>query len=301
MLAPTPAIALVKQASHGRAPYSAGLLPFLLCLLAIIFCASLEAHAQESVGIVTRVQNQAEIVSSSGTTSARVGTVVHLQDELRTGSGARLQITFRDNTTLTLSENANVVIDRYVFDPERRTGEVALNATRGAVRFATGRLQGMTDKTITVSTPVAQLGVRGSELWAGPLQRLFGALLLKGVVVVSNQGGTVTLTIPGWGTDIISFTQQPGNPSKWSPAKMRQALDSTEFETGSEQEEQEEQQQERRDQRQRRGEESTPDTNQQYTVNSSPGSLLAVLGLQGLFAVIVTTRANRNEIRPISP
>jgi hypothetical protein len=57
-------------------------------------------------------------------------------------------VTFRDNTTLTLGEKAIVVIDRYVFDPEQDSGEAALEATKGAIRFATGRLKGLTNRTI---------------------------------------------------------------------------------------------------------------------------------------------------------
>jgi hypothetical protein len=35
-----------------------------------------------------------------------VGTLVHMNDELRTGPKSRLEVTFRDKTTLTLGENA---------------------------------------------------------------------------------------------------------------------------------------------------------------------------------------------------
>jgi hypothetical protein len=41
----------------------------------------------------------------------------------RTGSDARLQVTFRDNSVLTLGEKANVIVDRNVFDPEKSKGE----------------------------------------------------------------------------------------------------------------------------------------------------------------------------------
>jgi hypothetical protein len=40
-----------------------------------------------------------------------------MNDELRTGANARLQITVRNKTVLTLGKNARVVIDRYVFNP----------------------------------------------------------------------------------------------------------------------------------------------------------------------------------------
>src|SRR6185312_15271332 len=50
--------------------------------------------------------------------SLPVGAPVHLKDELRTGANARLQVTFLNETQLTLGEHASVVIDRYVYDPD---------------------------------------------------------------------------------------------------------------------------------------------------------------------------------------
>jgi hypothetical protein len=97
-----------------------------------------------------------------------------MNDRLRTGSDSRLQVTFRDNSVLTLGEKANVVVDRYVFDPEKSKGEILLKATQGAFRFAGGRLKQMSDRKITVNTPVAALAVRGTEFWGGPIDRQYG-------------------------------------------------------------------------------------------------------------------------------
>ena len=154
--------------------------------------------AAESVGAVTRVQNQAQI----GATTAVVGSPVHMNDRLRTGTNARLEVTFNDSSVLTLGENANVAVDRYVYNPAKSTGELALNATRGAFRFAGGSIEKLQKKTVTVSTPVAAMAVRGTDFWAGPIDGKYGVLLLKGNVRVSNRAGAVTISRPGWGTDM---------------------------------------------------------------------------------------------------
>jgi hypothetical protein len=172
----------------------------LVHILAITLLSVLPSSvgAAEPVGTVTRVQNQAQI----GNATAVAGTPVHMNDRLRTGANARLQITFRDKSVLTLGENANVVVDRFVYNPAKSTGEVALNASRGAMRFVGGSIEQLQTKKITVSTPVAALAVRGTDFWAGPIDGQYGVLLLKGNVRVSNRAGAVTLSRPGWGTDI---------------------------------------------------------------------------------------------------
>ena len=156
---------------------------------AILLCSGVGFHvpasAASAVGTVSRVQNQAQV----GGGNASVGTAVHMGDVLLTGTNARLEVTFVDNTRLTLGENARVVIDRYVYNPERSVGEMALKSTRGALRFATGKINQMDQKNVTVSTPAAALAVRGTEFWIGPINGQYGALLLKGKVRVSGRNG----------------------------------------------------------------------------------------------------------------
>ena len=93
------------------------------------------------MGAISEVEGEAEIVSSGQSTGAVDGATVHLNDELKTGADGHLQVTFRDDTVLTLGEDARVVIDRYVFDPDQGLGDVLLTTTQGAFRFATGRLK----------------------------------------------------------------------------------------------------------------------------------------------------------------
>ena len=160
--------------------------PFLMRFLAIllfVFCTPLGARAEPAVGSVSKVANPAQI----GAATAVVGAPVHMGDRLRTGANARLQVTFNDNSSLTLGENANVVIDRFAYDPNKSSANVVLNATQGALRFAGGKIEQMQKKNIVVNTPSAALAVRGTHFWAGPIHGKYGVLLLKGNVRVSKR------------------------------------------------------------------------------------------------------------------
>lgn len=83
----------------------------------------------------------------------------------------------------------------------------------------------LSDKKIAISTPVADIGVRGTEFWGGPLVAKYGVLLLNGEVTVSNQAGSVTLSQPGQGTDIPSPLDPPGAPSVWPAEKVARAIE----------------------------------------------------------------------------
>ncbi len=171
-----------------------------LCFL-ILFCLSSTSYVEAAAGVVgkvTKVHKQAQV----GGGTATVGKTVQMKDRLRTGAGARLQVTFVDGTVLTLGENAVVVVDRYVYDPAKSSGKMALSSTQGAFRFATGKLNQMKDKDVRVTTPHGALAVRGTEFWSGPIDGHYGTYLVKGKIDVPhpNRAGAVTLS-PGQGVD----------------------------------------------------------------------------------------------------
>lgn len=200
-----------------------------LRLFAVLFLIGLPLAAQAAddpadVGVVDKVENEAKIVTGDTTTTAIIGAKVHMKDELRTGPEGRLKVTFRDDTVLTLGEQASVVIDRYVYDPDKSVGEAVLQATKGAFLFVSGRIKGLKQHKIVVSTPVANIGVRGTQFWGGPIEGKYGVLLLGGEVVVSNQAGSVTLSKIGQGTDIPSPLDPPGQVKAWAAGKIARAV-----------------------------------------------------------------------------
>ncbi len=176
-----------------------GLLRTVFCFVGIVglvSAAMIETASAAPVGKVSKVQKQAQVGSRTATT----GTSVHMNDRLRTGPGARMQVTFIDGTQLTLGENATVVIDNYVFNPSKGAGKMALSSTQGAFRFATGRLNQMKDRDVKVNTPQGALAVRGTDFWSGPIDGHYGTYVVKGKVGVRSRGRSATLS-RGQGVD----------------------------------------------------------------------------------------------------
>jgi hypothetical protein len=195
-------------------------LPALLLPLAAL--AADEDLSQ--VGVVNKVENEASIAVASAARPAVVGMAVHMKDELRTGADGRMLVSFTDGTALTLGENASVVVDGFVYDPDKGVGRTVLQTSRGAFRFVTGRIGELKEKSITVSTAFADIAVRGTEFWGGPIDAKYGVLLLEGEVTVSNQAGRVTLSKPGEGTNIASPVDPPGAPAIWPQSKVARAI-----------------------------------------------------------------------------
>jgi hypothetical protein len=138
-------------------------------------------------------------------------------------------VTFTDNTRLTLGETARLTLGVYVFNPTagRRTIRFALV---GAVRFLSGKLSKSVISRISLKTPVANIGVRGTEFFAGPIDdQALGVLLIEGAVSVSNAAGQRILTRPGQGTNIAAPGAAPGPVRIWPKAKVDRALAAVSF------------------------------------------------------------------------
>jgi len=200
----------------------------VICLL-VLPAPPLGAQDRPGVGVVTRVQASAHVISGGREKKADAGTRIRLNDELRTGSGARLQLTLADDTVLTLGAGARLVIDRFVYNPDRANSALSVTAAQGAFRFVSGQIGKAAGADLRVTTPVATIGVRGTDFWGGPIDSAYGVLLLDGAVEVTNPGGTVVLDSPGRGTAIASPTATPGDPVAWPQAKVDRAVASIAF------------------------------------------------------------------------
>ena len=204
-----------------------GKLAIAIAVVVVFVLIEASYAAERTVGMATNVVSPAEVQNAP----AAVGTLAHMNDELRTGAKARLQVSFRDSTELTLGENARVVVDRFVFDPDAGTGEALIKTGVGAFRLATGKISEMQNKKISVSTPYATIGIRGTDLWWGPIDGHFGVLLLtQSKVEVRNDAGSVLIDHAGYGTDIDPLkggNGAPSRPYKWDASKVARALSQT--------------------------------------------------------------------------
>jgi hypothetical protein len=116
------------------------------------------ASAAQAIGNVTSVKPQAEGVHGGSTRTLSTGVDVHASETIRTGEAGVAGLRFRDNSNLAVGPKSVVRLDKFVYDPNRSTGSVAVEATRGSFRFVTGS-QNRGD--VKIKTPYGTLGIRG--------------------------------------------------------------------------------------------------------------------------------------------
>lgn len=184
------------------------------------------ANDADSVGNVVKARNEvsAKLSAAAPSRPLAVGNPVFQNEVVATGQQARAELRLSDDTSLVLGENAEVRLDEFVYD---KTGSASINLVTGALRFVSSA-NGHPGK-LTIKTAVATIGVRGTDFWVGPIDGVFGVLLLTGNVEVSNASGTVTLDTPRTGTLITGADVAPGDAVPWPDDRRVRALSKTDF------------------------------------------------------------------------
>ncbi len=135
-----------------------------MVVTAFLICAGGSVLAQPAqVGVNAAIRNsvQMKTAADAALRPARLREDVHIGDAVASGADSSLQVLLLDRSVFTVGANASVTIDRFVYDPDRGTGDIAASVAKGAFRFMSGRLQAGAGSQ-AIKTPVATIGVRGT-------------------------------------------------------------------------------------------------------------------------------------------
>lgn len=127
------------------------------CLLPLLGAEAVAATA----GVTAAVnQNAKSIPPGGGVRTVVLGANVVQDERIETDGAGLVQILLADGTTFTVGPNSSLVIDRFVYDPDANTAQVAASLSRGVFRFIGGRTS-KTEGGVTLNTPVGTVGIRG--------------------------------------------------------------------------------------------------------------------------------------------
>ena len=138
----------------------AGLPVFLL----VLGCSALAfAAGPEAIGTVKYVEGGAAIRQGGQSIDAAVGSPVHLNDNLATDAEGSIGITIKDGTLLSLGPDSEMEIDELVYDPARKNVGLNVNVAHGTFLYFSGRIAKVNPQAVTVKTPNAVIGIRGTR------------------------------------------------------------------------------------------------------------------------------------------
>lgn len=188
-------------------------LSILLCL----FCTSLA-----EVGNVTAQTRAAQITRKGDKILTEVDTPVEMRDLIQTLKG-RADIKFVDDTKVSVTEYSKLIIDEFVYNPEKKTGKLSLKAALGTIRYSSGKIAKNSRKNVKIKSPTASVSVRGTDFTMNVQEDGASSFILLpstdeagksyvGSIDVSTLGGTVTLNQAYEATTVTTAIAPPTPP-----------------------------------------------------------------------------------------
>lgn len=164
--------------------------------LALVAASGAPALAQNSqVGTAAAVNPRA--TGQGGARVLELGSSIIHRERIQTSDTGSVQVMFVDKTTLNIGPGSNLVIDEFVYDPNKKAGSMALSLTKGAVRFVGGAASHTGGAE--VKTPVATIGIRGGVAGITHLGGETRAILQFGTLTVRGPSGEpIVVRRPGF-------------------------------------------------------------------------------------------------------
>lgn len=161
----------------------------------------------------------------------RVGVDVQANELITTSANDRAHLMFLDGTSLSVGPNAQLTIDKFVYDPTTKTGDLAINASKGVFRLVGGKIS--KTNAITVTTPSSTIGIRGGISILSVEQRSTLSVFVFGISMSVGAGGKIEIvTRPGFQVT-TQFGGLPGRAGAVPPGALSAALSQLEASKGS--------------------------------------------------------------------
>lgn len=135
---------------------------FASILVFALSASSVAATQEDSAGMVVASRGEVIAMANGGSRELKQGDFVYVKDEILTSARSFAVLQFTDGAKVTVRPDSTLIIEQYLY---AGNGEDAatLNLVSGGLRVITGAMAKTNPENYKVRTPVALMGVRGTE------------------------------------------------------------------------------------------------------------------------------------------
>ena len=118
--------------------------------------------ADESSGMVVASRGEVSALANGSSRELKQGDFIYVNDEIQTGARSFAVLQFTDGAKVTVRPDSKLVIETYLYTGDD-SDEATLSLVSGGLRVITGAMAKTHPENYKVRTPVALMGVRGTE------------------------------------------------------------------------------------------------------------------------------------------
>lgn len=134
-----------------------------LLMVMSLFIVSVNTQAKTGVGVVDYARGAVTAQHNQyGTRIMGKGASVYEADVITTGNRSFAIVKMSDGTKMTVRPNSSLGIEKYIAR-KGRSDSAVLNLFKGGIRAITGFISKSRDDAYKIKTPVATIGIRGTE------------------------------------------------------------------------------------------------------------------------------------------
>src|SRR3990172_10864184 len=109
--------------------------------VALGLAASIGLGRAEKVGVAAAVNPDAfSSLAGGDRTELSIGKSIFFNERINTSGNGLVQVLLVDGSTFTVGPGSDLVIDKFVYDPKKKTGEVVASFSKGVMRFVGGKI-----------------------------------------------------------------------------------------------------------------------------------------------------------------
>ena len=142
--------------------------------------------SQPAVGEVSLVLGKAWLISGSRQQAVAPGTEIHATDRIVTEANGHVHIRFVDQALVSVRPDSRLEIVQYDYNADQPTNSaIKLNLEEGITRSISGHGASSARDRFRLNTPIAAIGVRGTDFVVSATPRAVRALVNEGVIVMA--------------------------------------------------------------------------------------------------------------------
>lgn len=128
-------------------------------LLIGLMLLSTHTYAQV-VGEISMLRGTADIIRSDNSIRAKLQMPIKNNDSIKTDNNSKMQLTFKDNTVITLGANTQFLVEDYLYKQKR--SKAKFKVKRGSFKVITGKIGKLAQKSFLLKTKTSLIGIRGT-------------------------------------------------------------------------------------------------------------------------------------------
>ncbi len=198
---------------------------FGFCLFLALLAPAMAAIEPIGKIVTLRGTVKGAMAGSSASSALQTNDHVFQGQTITSGEDGFAEIVFKDDSIFSIGRNSEIILDTFIYNPDKGQGETVIDMTRGVFRFLSGTIGKTMPNKVRYKTPAATIGIRGS----GAVVRIkpngtTQVVLTHCCVDVSNDQGTTKLDNPLTYSVIASKGSKPSEPKPLPPAEKNKLL-----------------------------------------------------------------------------